>query len=348
MKDNYNIAKSKTTRQSGAKGFSLIELLISLIIISLITCAFLPILTKKIKHKEIVMASKSVSTDCSKLDDENRCLMCDSTTCSLCITQMSIPEGYYVEPNISCDYKKCVDKFFGCKTCNKDFCVECLEGYGYINEDKSCVKCSSNCLNCSSATVCTKCQAGYTLQKGACKKITDAPCLTAGKICIAKFNAGDSGGLPPVGISVLGTVKDYHCNLNNHSAKYCWQGTTSTNCNAANGGYSGCNRTACTWSAAQTICEAHGWRLPTMGELAGFINYTSNWGTNGLQLCSPQGSGAAKCSSTMNCPGSAYGDCFTYGLWSSTKGSLYYWYPNWATLSYPESQGASVRCVRDL
>lgn len=333
------------------KAFSFIELLISLIIISLVAAAFVPVLTKKIKHREIAYsASKNVSIDCAKFDLENRCMMCTKDSCTLCITQMSIPEGYYVNPENGCDYKKCVEKFEGCKTCNKDFCVNCLEGFGYDSNTKKCFKCSDNCLDCA-ATACIKCQKGYMLSKGQCKKITDAPCLMAGNICIAKFNAGDNGGLAiPSGVEVRGTVANNASVGGCHSKAICWQGTTTSNCDAANGGYSGCYRTVCTWSAADKICSSHGWRLPSEAEAASFNYYSQGRGSSGLQLCDgTAGYSNAACGPWHSCPGSLRGKCHLYFVWIDTAGKRYALNQGvWVLGGDCQSDPYSVRCVRDL
>ena len=130
---------------------------------------------------------------------------------------------------------------------------------------------------------------------------------TSGKnLCVTKYNVGDTNG-PTIASSVSkitagsGTCSGTSC---------CWQGTTSSTCDTSgsySGGsttYSGCTRTVCTWAAANASCQAWAptgtkagdWRLPTQTEMAGWkskidsesssTNYISKYrGSNGLQLC---------------------------------------------------------------
>lgn len=325
--------------------FSLIELLISLIIISFILSAFTPIITKRLKSNKLSLSNKSVTTDCTKFDNENRCLMCTQENCTLCSTQMDTLEGYYVDANQSCDLKACESKFQNCISCNKDFCTKCKTGY--FLKDNSCVSCPNGCIECVSQNECTKCEAGYLISKKICKKMTDAPCLNIGSICAAKFNAGDANGLSiPSGVS-------------------CWQGTTATGYDTNNGGYSGCCRTSCTYASAKAICEYHGWRLPTADELSTWGAYSIGKGAAGLQLCDDDpGYNSAWCNWSTYCTGAwdgirnTKGYCNPTNTWSSTLDTRYTNITVYSTYSLgrgvwfkdpmPPTTGSGVRCVRDL
>lgn len=148
----------------------MIELLISLIIISLFITALAPVLTKKLKYQNATISSSSPSLDCTKFDAQARCLMCNKT-CTLCTTQLEQLEGKYVYPPEGCDYKDCSG---GCKKCDFKGCISCYEGYGFNSDAKTCSKCRSgeyslggvevckkcpiNCIACKDETKCTACR----------------------------------------------------------------------------------------------------------------------------------------------------------------------------------------------
>lgn len=111
------------------KGFSLIELLISLIILSMILTFMIPIMTKKLKRQNL---SASISFNCKKFDStEGKCLLCQKDKCELCTTSINDKQGYFVNSNESCDYQKC--SIAACSRCNKDACLECRSGFTLLN-----------------------------------------------------------------------------------------------------------------------------------------------------------------------------------------------------------------------
>lgn len=60
-----------------------------------------------------------------------------------------------------------VDK---CVTCTVSGCTACAPGYFY--NSGSCYDCSSNCLECSSGSVCTTCAKSFTLTNNVCRPTT--------------------------------------------------------------------------------------------------------------------------------------------------------------------------------
>lgn len=322
-------------------GFSLIELLISLITISLIVTAFVPVLTKKSKYKDVTI-SKSAA-DCKKFGDG--CIVCNKTQCFL--TKDSL--DYLVQNTFDC-------KKFGsdCISCNQTECfltkssIVCPNGQ-YKNQNK-CEACASPCAGCSgSASFCTSCIQGYNLVNNKCKKFTDVPCVVIGGICVTKYNAGDYQGLavPEPDVLVSGTV--YSNYFNSHAGLICWKGQTASPCDTANGSYSGCYRTVCTYTAAQKICSYHGWRLPSQAELAYFAGYSLGLGERGLQLCDKAaGYNSAQCASLNTCPNSVSG-CHPFFVWA--QGGFDYYLENGSYVpnaANAYSWALSVRCVRDL
>ncbi len=250
----------------------------------------------------------------------------------------------------------------------EDKCEACKDGY-YLSNNQ-CKK-SAEVQNCETYSKiedkCESCSSGYKLSNNTC--VSEFDCsgqyfMKIGNLCVTKYNMGDSTetAIPSgAGVSVVrvgttcGSRFDY-------STKCCWQGTTSeSNCDATNGDYSGCNRTVCTWGAADSIC-AHfkqgnkTWRLPTTAEMSNWLTYSKGKGDDGLMLCDANsGYSSAYCfHSSYNCPGSYDNGCTPYAVWSSvlykSKYAYYYtlsngsWSSNHPLRTYP----FSVRCVTDL
>lgn len=250
----------------------------------------------------------------------------------------------------------------------EDKCEACEDGY-YLSNNQ-CKK-SAEVQNCETYSKiedkCESCSSGYKLSNNTC--VSEFDCsgqyfMKIGNLCVTKYNMGDSTetAIPSgAGVSVVrvgtscGSRFDY-------STKCCWQGTTSeSNCDATNGDYSGCNRTVCTWGAADSIC-AHfkqgnkTWRLPTTAEMSNWLTYSKGKGDDGLMLCDANSSySSAYCfHSSYNCPGSYDNGCTPYAVWSSvlykSKYAYYYtlsndsWSSNHPLRTYP----FSVRCVTNL
>lgn len=121
----HKIYKSKNS------AFSLVELMISLITVSLISAAFAPVISKKLSKSMISLTSSSpIKLDCSTIDSD--CNICNGTSCLLC---------------------------------NKN----CGTGKYKNNSRCKCLNCTTlNCAECTSST-CTKCQDGYYLENNECK-----------------------------------------------------------------------------------------------------------------------------------------------------------------------------------
>lgn len=152
-------------------------------------------------------------------------------------------------------------------------------------------------------------------------------------ICVSKYNPGENrDGSPNSNISGVTNVP---VGSNCSGGKCCWYGTTSNGCTAGKAGmeYSGCSRRVCQWSAANIICNNwmpiaggnHG-RLPSSTELnswkssisqsgsyPGLLNWYPNTSSRvtgdgyGLQLCSAYAKVTTGCNeSSSGCVG-AYG-----------------------------------------
>ncbi len=175
--------------------FSLIELMISLVIISMIAAAFTPVITKKLSSNSIGISSiAEIKEDC-----ENGCSLCTKSYCINCPKTCS--DKQYK------DSKKCicVDCSVGCSSCNQNGCLTCDDGY-YL-ESNTCSPCPSGkyckngeilencptgsycdasgmhdcslkfgirCTSCNS-NVCLSCASGYRLNNGTCERCRDYP-----------------------------------------------------------------------------------------------------------------------------------------------------------------------------
>ena len=175
-------------------GFSLVELMISLIVISVVTAAFAPVLTKQLKTSDqsigtATTTSLTSSAICNSVS--KGCIECEDDKC------IAAGDGYYVDPGTqksvkcpdacktcndatSCKTGSCADGYYadgsplGCAPCSSECgtclgsatnCLTCANNQ-YYKSGSSCLLCStgvglSNCKTCSSSSVCTSCNDNY-------------------------------------------------------------------------------------------------------------------------------------------------------------------------------------------
>ena len=183
--------------------------------------------------------------------------------------------------------------------------------------------------------------------------------------CVTKYNVGDTNGPTIASSTTTVTAGSGSCSAN----ECCWRGKTSYSCTASGSwsghstSYSGCNRTVCTWAAANASCQswapngtsAGDWRLPTQNEMKGWANnierVSTYLGSDGLQLCDTGSSsyGSVYCYGYYNgrCSGAIDGYCVPYTVWSSPSG--YYFYLDDGSFGGPHSSTArfafSAPCV---
>ena len=349
------------------KGFSLIELLISLIVISCITAAFTPLITKKFSNS-IFGGGGSVSditNECAEFSEN--CTLCTSNFCIVC-TGLSCAADEYKDTK-TCSCKKCTDTYGAdCTKCNDIKCLTCPSGQYLDNNDETCKKCTdkfSDCTSCDESQ-CLTCKDGYILDN----PYSNKPCnsfscsspdfMQIGSLCITKKNMGDSANLP---IASGVNIKQINQSCSPSASNYCcWQGNTSgSSCDNSNGGgYSGCNRTVCDWWAADYICKNfhagnYTWRLATTSEMSGWANNSKGKGTSGLQLCDyNSGYSSARCHDSSRCPGAYSGNCRPGTVWSGNvngSSNAYYCYldgGSWGQNDYSRTSAFSVRCVTEL
>ena len=157
--------------------------------------------------------------------------------------------------------------------------------------------------------------------------------------CVTKYNVGDTNGPTIASSTTTVTAGSGSCSAN----ECCWRGTTSSPCTVSGSwsghstSYSGCNRTLCTWYAANASCQswapngtsAGDWRLPTQNEMKGWANnierVSTYLGSDGLQLCDGGSAyGTVRCNNyPIRCSGADNGSCDPDVVWSSPSGCYF-------------------------
>ena len=139
------------------KAFSLVELMISLIIISLIAAAFVPVVTKKLSKNSII-AGGSSSEIIEQCTDKfgALCKLCTKNYCVQCA--LSCQEGQYVNTKTCDECKSCATFDTNCKSCTQNGCTKCKSDY-YL-KDNVCTKCDTGKF-CDGINMSSDCPVGY-------------------------------------------------------------------------------------------------------------------------------------------------------------------------------------------
>ena len=245
-------------------GFSLVEIVVALIIISVITAALAPIITKKMKSNSINITggsgSSDITTECS--DNPNfgsECKLCTSSYCIQCDLENCI-SGTYVE-NKSCSCKACTDIFPNCIECDSKKCTKCKDSNYYI-KDGECANCPSDKIcdgvNAYDKSYCDNPPAGYYCDGTNIKRCVDkygATCASCNKTSCTACSAGyflSGSACKPCNISACytceSTSKCLLCNADHYvDTSYkcspcsiipqCFYCSSATKCNKCIGGY---------------------------------------------------------------------------------------------------------------
>ncbi len=145
------------------KGFSLVELLTSLITISVIVAGFAPVVTHKLKHGGVsITKGETITNKCDHFSP--KCQLCTKNKCLIC--NLSCSENEYLDK----DNCKCLPCPQNCHNCNETGCLVCKDGYQ--KEGSKCNACNPGFYS-SAGELCKKCPKG---QK--------ANALTAASKCI--------------------------------------------------------------------------------------------------------------------------------------------------------------------
>lgn len=332
------------------KAFSLIELLISLITISVILTAMAPIITHKLKHSGISVSSKGGKldfTNCSQIDEN--CEVCLGNTCYVCTKSCS---GTEFKDVASCKCKSC-NSVYGsnCLSCNADGCKTCQSGYmptstgcsacsagQYSAGDEKCRQCDygyyqsnsaqGSCIACGSgkytdtkgATSCKNCSDSYGVGCQSCNKDGCTYCKSgygynsSTKQCIACTGSTYStGGLS--GCSTCGAGTQVNSNKNGCES-ICGAGTyfefSSNSC-------ASCSK----WHSACTSCSSSGCSSCSSG-------YELSANTCIRTACSsgeyPVGGTCLPCEVGYKCDGNKKEECsginnsYSYSLYQDEKG----------------------------
>lgn len=101
------------------------------------------------------------------------CNKCDISGAGLCdINQCTV--GYTRDPtSLLC--VNCLNACPNCSPTDPSVCLNC--GLNRFLSNSICLVCSSNCMTCTSATVCTNCIEGYLLINSKCYSPPPFPCL---------------------------------------------------------------------------------------------------------------------------------------------------------------------------
>ncbi len=217
MKNFFKFLKLEKIKQK-LKAFSLVEVMVSLIVISVISAAFVPVMTKKMTGKKINVTPKiTLTQNCSDFTNKANGGNNDNS-CGKCTF---------------CDMGKSTQR---CLLCN----CNCPSGLFKDTETctcKSCTMIDTNCVSCSSGGACMSCKQGMYLENNKC-----IPC--------------PSGYYCPDGVKKIQCEKGYYC-ANGMSHTPCPAGTysdsvgatassTCKGCSTNNGNMSAAGASQCT------------------------------------------------------------------------------------------------------
>ena len=342
--------------------FTLAELLVSILIISVILTLLAPVITKKVKSSISVNNGSSNSSgynsklyiynksnpECSEISGVNNSISCNFTIPSgvnrinaiavsgggggAGATQPSIEYSKTLNASTS-EQKKSTTKEIVIDKNMKNFVISELIGSGAGGGGASWGSSGGSGGAPQSQADCDPFNALFIPAKynG-----------TGGKnLCVTKYNVGDTNGPTIASSTRTVTAGSGLCFAN----ECCWRGTTSGNDCTHSGSwnnhvtnYSGCTRTVCTWYAANSSCQAWApsgtkagdWRLPTTDEMRGWkynINKVSTYlGSDGLQLCDSKSDslGSIFCYGAYGCSGNNNMYCVPGYIWSSTSNGSNY------------------------
>ena len=152
------------------KAFSLVEILVALVIVSLIMAALAPVITKKLSSSAIVVGTSQnadviseITANCEGSENfSSKCELCTKDFCISCGIG-KCPAGQYLD-NKKCACKPCSDKFSNCKECNSDTCTLCSSVDYYI-KNTNCLSCPTGSF-CDGTTLYETCPSGYYCSSG--------------------------------------------------------------------------------------------------------------------------------------------------------------------------------------
>ena len=146
-------------------GFSLVELSISFIVISILLAAFSPVISKKLAASSSPTSITKLSMDCKTVlpEAEGYCTMCYESPKRCILCSRTCAEGEYKD-TANCVCLSCQDQYGDshCTKCDESGCKLCDNGY-FFGSDKKCTACpkGSYCYQNDNESVKKTCSAGY-------------------------------------------------------------------------------------------------------------------------------------------------------------------------------------------
>ena len=316
------------------KAFSLVEMMVNIIAISVLTAAMAPVITKKVKaSRTIVNASNVLSPPhCSKFTD--KCTLCYPNECIICQRACSTLNTSAGKTSSVVNKQKCK-----CAICAKD--AAAASGAGMlepVTNDPYCFSCTlgnTKCTKCmtgyylSSSSVCTGCQAGYKCNgktRTACSagyyaeaKSTTCTKCPSGKYSSSSASAscltcgpGTRANATIAATSCQACIAGYH--MSGSGATICTKCGAGTRANATSGAtaclecgagtYSGSGATACTKCSPGSFQDKAGQDECKECPAGRYSN------TSGVSVCTKCGKGKYQknegATSCINCPTGQY------------------------------------------
>lgn len=173
-------------------GFSLVEIVVALIIVSVIIALLAPIITRRIKSNSVSIGqvtnttpSDNITSECS--DNPNfgpECKLCTSKYCIDCGLK-GCAIGQYADIK-RCECKNCSEKYGNaCSQCDSKNCIQCISSSYYINNGV-CTLCPSGSY-CDGKNILPTCPEGHYCNSSgihscsekfsaACKECTESGC----------------------------------------------------------------------------------------------------------------------------------------------------------------------------
>ena len=273
--------------------FNLIELMISLIVVSMIAASFAPVISKRLKTGNVI-AGGGLGTSgssgemllfasrCSDYGDE--CKMCTAEKCLLCVKTCVAGEGLNTS---TCECQDCTANFGAqCLQCKDGRCTRCTAGY-YPNNGV-CTPCPAGKYSAEGSSSCSQCPAGKYSTEGS----SSCSNCTAGYSCSAGSSSPTQNTCTPGTCSDAGASSCSPCS----GGKYCPD--SATNCgdslhvlDCGSGTCSNAGASSCSQCPAGKYC-------PDAGADCGIPSEAINCGSG---TCS--NAGASSCS---QCPAGKY------------------------------------------
>lgn len=105
---------------------------------------------------------------------DGKCLNCEDKIlgCSKCSIENTCEA---CNPQFLLENNKCIPAFKKIPECfnlNKNdssICNQCVSGFYLTKDNKTCLKCSANCLDCNNATSCVICKSTFYVKNGKCE-----------------------------------------------------------------------------------------------------------------------------------------------------------------------------------